>query len=90
MQLREATLVLFGNPAAGTPVMVAAPKAGRHRSAHGRTDRAVTPRGPGGSRGVNHGPFGQKVLAGRLADQEFGDPGGPEHRSSAARRVSAQ
>jgi uncharacterized protein (DUF302 family) len=25
MQLRETTLVLFGNPAAGTPVMVAAP-----------------------------------------------------------------
>ena len=25
MPLRETTLVLFGNPAAGTPVMVAAP-----------------------------------------------------------------
>jgi uncharacterized protein (DUF302 family) len=27
LQLRETTLVLFGNPAAGTPVMVAAPSA---------------------------------------------------------------
>jgi uncharacterized protein (DUF302 family) len=27
MELRETTLVLFGNPAAGTPVMVAAPMA---------------------------------------------------------------
>jgi uncharacterized protein (DUF302 family) len=27
LQLRETTLVLFGNPAAGTPVMVAAPPA---------------------------------------------------------------
>jgi uncharacterized protein (DUF302 family) len=26
-QLRETTLVLFGNPAAGTPVMVTAPEA---------------------------------------------------------------
>src|ERR671920_582423 len=34
LELRDTTLVIFGSPAAGTPLMAAAPLAARHHLAH--------------------------------------------------------